>query len=393
MVTFASLFSGCGGFDLGFIENGFRCVAAFDNDPVAVEVHRNNLHSPAVNCDLSNGFYPSPLLSTVDVLLAGPPCQGFSTAGKRNFGDPRNGLLLKVGQIACIVRPKVVLIENVFGVKSPPHRWYWESLKEALRTGGYRTAEVLCQANEMGMAQIRKRMVMVAWKLPQDVTISLSEFPGSNLRDALWGIENAPNHDVKRLPPESDHAKIARHIQPGQKLCNVRGGTRSVHTWDVPEVFGKTTGTEKRVLEGIMRLRRRLRRRAVGDADPIADHVLVKEFGRNVGRVLVSLEQKGFVRRFDRMCDLVGAFNGKYRRLRWDQPSLTVDTRFGDPRYFLHPSEDRGFTVREAARIQGFPDTFLFNGTEKAQYRLIGNAVPPPVASCLATFVKYAFFC
>jgi DNA (cytosine-5)-methyltransferase 1 len=76
------------------------------------------------------------------------------------------------------------------------------------------------------------------------------------------------------------------------------------------------------------------------------------------------------------------------QRLAWDSPSCTVDTRFGEPRYFLHPNHHRGFTVREAARIQGFPDNFIFEGALKTQYRLVGNAVPPPMARTMGIFAR-----
>lgn len=101
-----------------------------------------------------------------------------------------------------------------------------------------------------------------------------------------------------------------------------------------------------------------------------------------------SLIHKGYIRRTGDECDLVGTFNGKYRRLSWSEPSYTVDTRFGAPRYFLHPDEQRGFTVREAARIQGFRDDYIFHGNEAAQYRVIGNAVPPPLAVQAAEFTR-----
>src|SRR5258708_3791391 len=101
----------------------------------------------------------------------------------------------------------------------------------------------------------------------------------------------------------------------------------------------------------------------------------------------MGLIAKNYIRRVGDCFDLVHTFNGKFRRLRWDQPSLTVDTRFSSPRYFLHPEEQRGFTIREAARIQGFPDDFIFFGESKAQIRHIGNAVPPPVAYQLADLI------
>src|SRR5437870_2331542 len=120
---FASIFSGCGGFDLGFIRAGFTCEMALDVDPSAIDAHRMNLKSPAFVCDLSNGHVPLETLSELDVLLAGSPCQGFSTAGRRKFDDPRNQLLLTAGNIATLVRPKVFIAENVAGVTAMPHSY------------------------------------------------------------------------------------------------------------------------------------------------------------------------------------------------------------------------------------------------------------------------------
>jgi len=385
MHKFISIFSGCGGFDLGFSKNGFKCIAAYDIDPIAVQVHKNNLKTACYIQDLSKENLPDSLHP--DVLLAGPPCQGFSTAGKRKLNDPRNQLLLTAASIALKLSPKVFVLENVPGVTSGKHRYYWEAAKNKLRIAGYRTAEVECLGTKMGIAQIRKRMVLLAWKGKKDLNIFLPEIFGGTLQDALKGISGAPNNS-KKILIESVATKIAKRIKPGQKLCNVRGGENSVHTWDIPEVFGKTTEQEKELLNTLLKLRRQIRRRDIGDADPVEKKVLVSLFGNSVLRTLNSLLRKGFVRQIDECYDLKDTYNGLFKRLSWDKPSLTVDTRFGEYRYFLHPSENRGFTVREAARIQGFPDTFIFSGTEKEQYRLIGNAVPPPLAQCLANFVK-----
>jgi DNA (cytosine-5)-methyltransferase 1 len=111
---------------------------------------------------------------------------------------------------------------------------------------------------------------------------------------------------------------------------------------------------------------------------------------RPVTAALKGLIRKGYVRKKGALWDLANTFNGTFRRLEWNKPSHTVDTYFGNPRYFLHPSENRGFTVREAARIQGFPDSFIFFGCEASQYRQVGNAVPPPIARALAATVRRA---
>lgn len=385
--TFASLFCGCGGFDLGFSQAGYRCTAAFDINPVAIDVYRANLGPVGEVRDLSKSCAGLSGLEKIDVLLAGPPCQGFSTMGKRELNDPRNHLLLVAGKIAAKVRPKVLIVENVIGVFSGRHKKYWDTLVEMLRATGYHTAELRCDASEHGVPQIRRRAILLAWRTAKNIVPVLSPKPIKNLRDALSNINGAPNHCPKVLPPKSDPALIAGHIGSGQKLCNVRNGARSVHTWDVPEVFGSVTQKEREVLETILRLRRRSRVRDFGDADPVLASQVSKELGSASTSILEKLILKGYIRKMDRRYDLTHTFNGKYRRLSWDTPANTVDTRFIDPRYFLHPEEDRGFTVREAARIQGFPDSFSFHGSQRDQIQLVGNAVPPPLARSLAAFV------
>ena len=387
---FLSLFCGCGGFDLGFRQAGLRCVAALDVDPVAVGVHRLNLGQTAEVCDLSNGVSHLDRIPRVDVVIAGPPCQGFSTAGKRNPDDPRNSLLAKACQIAVRVRPTVFVLENVSGVVAGAHRAHWEAVTRRLRASGYRTADVMCHAARAGVAQTRRRMLLLAWRNGREVDVAFPALPTPTLGDVIANINGAASHDPRPLTPGSRAIKIAARIGPGQKLCNVRGGEHSVHTWDIPEVFGRTNGRERAVLEGLLRLRRRCRLRDVGDADPVTATMLRQHVGRPVAETLRCLLRKGYVRHARGWYDLAHTFNGKFRRLQWDRPSLTVDTRFGDPRYFLHPEEHRGFTVREAARIQGFPDSYRFTGSERAQYRLIGNAVPPPMALCIAKYIRTA---
>ncbi len=383
-----SLFCGCGGFDLGFIQAGFKSVGAFDIDPVAVETHRLNLDCGAVVQDLRSEWDFLSALGGTDVVIAGTPCQGFSTAGKRRFDDPRNHLLIIAGEIALRIKPKIFIAENVRGVISGQHKQYWERLDALFRSNGYKTRDLLLNSEQIGLAQTRKRMVKVAWATLKEWKPIDFMKTGRDLKDALDNIENAPNHEIRLLHPKSELAVIAKKIKPGQKLSNVRGGPRSVHTWDIPEVYGEITNSERRVLEIVLRLRRRLRLRPIGDADPVLALDITKEMGRSSRREIASLLRKGYIRRMEHRYDLTNAFNGKFRRLRWDKPSPTVDTRFTNPRYFLHPDEIRGFTIREAARIQGFPDSFLFTGKEKDQCCLIGNAVPPPLGKWLAESVK-----
>ncbi|WP_411827518.1 DNA cytosine methyltransferase [Luteolibacter sp. AS25] len=387
-MTFASLFSGCGGFDLGFTSSGFRSKGAYDLDPEAVKNFRSNVSEEICCTDLTNGIPNEKSLKDVDVIIAGPPCQGFSTAGKRLIDDKRNHLLTLTGTLALRVSPKVLIVENVSGALSGEHAKYFKALDEMMKDAGYLTRTLRCQTSDLGMAQIRRRVLFLAWRTKRNADFETYLLPASNLRKVLAGACKQKNHRPTPLEPSGKDALIAKRILPGQKLSNVRGGKNAVATWDIPEVFGDITEHERTVLELLRRLRRQERARDFGDADPVSIRRLEAALGEPFHHLLEGLIAKRYLRRIDDTVDLVGTFNGKYRRLAWDKPSCTVDTRFGSPRYFLHPSRQRGFTVREAARIQGFPDSYVFSGGEHAQYRLIGNAVPPPLGSLAANLAK-----
>ena len=386
---FASLFSGCGGLDLGFSNAGFTPAVAFDNDEAAIMNHRRHFQSPAFRTDLRDGLPLEHRLCGIDALIAGPPCQGFSTAGKRRFDDDRNHLLTLTGVLARRVRPRVVVVENVAGALSGEHARYWHELTAMMRDAGYRTHALDCQAAELGMAQMRRRMLLLAWRTGREARFPLPQLSPGRLADSLRSVSGVANHKPHPLKRGSVERRIAAHIRPGQKLCNVRGGANAIPTWSIPEVFGDVSPEEVTVLEMLRRLRRQDRARTFGDADPVSLTRLESALGTPFKRLLNSLIARGYVRRTGDHLDLAHTFNGKYRRLSWDGPSYTVDTRFGAPRYFLHPDEHRGFTVREAARIQGFPDDYIFHGSEQAQYRLIGNAVPPPLAELAARFTAH----
>ncbi len=387
---FVSLFSGCGGLDLGFENSGFQCIGAFEAEPEVLSTHEHNLRVPVHQCDLSTSSPPDGIFA--DLVIAGPPCQGFSTAGKRDLNDPRNSLLLSAARIALQIRPAVFVLENVAGATAGEHRIFWDRVDAMLKNAGYQVVTLTCRAASLGLAQLRTRMVLIAWNTGKQCNLSLPTLAPRRLRDVLNGVEFAEDHKPKYLDSKSPLARIARRIKPGQKLCNVRLGARAIHTWDIPEIFGAVSARERQTLSAIAMLRRRERTRDYGDADPVKGSSVRKALGREVVGELQELVNKGYLRRIGHRFDLTHTFNGKYRRLTWDDPAFTVDTRFGDPRYFLHPAEQRGFTVREAARVQGFPDHFKFLGSERQQYRMIGNAVPPPMASCIADLVRHRIF-
>jgi len=398
MPKFLSLFSGCGGLDLGFLDTGFECVGAYEIDESAIALYRDNIGDHIQQLDLSccdAGEVGKAV--DVDVLIAGPPCQGFSTIGKRNFKDPRNQLILKCAEIALHLQPSVVVIENVPGIRAGSMKAYWLQTKKKLSDAGYQIHEYSYDFSEFGLAQTRKRVFIIATKLGQKIDSDsmqlLKESSKVTLGSALYRANRSTSHVYRRFEVGSRDYQIIENIGIGQKLCNVRAGSASVPTWDIPKVFGKVNLGERKVLETIRTLRRQIRRRSFGDSDPVCINDIRNSINGNSLSELKSLIAKGYVRKVDsKYYDLTGTFNGKYRRLSSKTPCMTVDTNFGNPKYFVHSRRNSGFSVREAARIQGFPDNYRFNGSMTTSFRAIGNAVPPLISTKIATQIRESIF-
>ena len=387
---FASLYCGCGGLDLGFMAAGFQCIAAFDADAVAVATYNRNLGRHAATVDLRTC---SPdvanALKCADIVLAGPPCQGFSTAGRNDPADERNLHLHRVAELAAGSAAKLVVIENVKGLLGAKYRTQLDSCLGTLRESGFEVSYRLFDFSEYGVAQTRRRVIILGTRGIAPVSLDgIRKRTKRTLRDAIGNSPRAIDGQG-RLRLTARDMKIASQIAPGQRLTNVRSGPRSVHTWSIPEVFGDVSEHEVSVLEAISRLRRRLRRREVGDADPIQAEQVTQFLGEESDSALCALVGRGYVRRKEGRFDLTHTFNGKYKRLHWDECAPTVDTRFVEPRYFLHPEECRGFSVSEMAAIQDFPTTYVFPDCLTTSSRLIGNAVPPRFAELLARQISF----
>ncbi|KIC39822.1 hypothetical protein RA27_17380 [Ruegeria sp. ANG-R] len=384
-IKFASLYSGCGGLDQGFLDAGLDGVCAIDFDKSALSTLASNLGTKTTCMDL--GAFSEQhvsLLKGADIIAAGPPCQGFSTAGRNDPNDHRNDHVWNVARIAAMTKPKVVLIENVRGLLNPKNSKHFDKTLSVLRENGYSVSWSTYNLTDYGIAQRRVRVLIVAVLADTSFRLQIPCQERQPLECALEDVCNVSDFDPKFLGETSDEKLIARKIQPGQKLSNVRSGLSAVHTWEIPEVYGAVTRQEANLLETIVKLRRQNRKRDFGDADPVAMGVIEKYFQSSARDLVGSLVHKNYLRLIDDHIDLTNTFNGKFRRLKWDDVSPTVDTRFGQPRYFLHPVEDRGFTVREAARIQSFSDDFKFSGSHAVKYRMIGNAVPPRFAKLVA---------
>jgi DNA (cytosine-5)-methyltransferase 1 len=440
MFRAVSLFSGSGGMDLGFAGAGFTVVRAIDLDPAAAAVHAANFGTPAVPGDVTGTDFAAwrRELGPVDVVLGGFPCQGFSKAGPKRADDPRNGLYRAMLAAVRELRPACFVAENVEGLAQNFGGRYLEQISGDFGRLGYRVAVALIDAIGYGVPQHRRRIFFVGtagglppagWPRPTSVVRVRNGETGRPraMPSALHGLLG-PDHvlagaeltalaepvtvsaaigDLRSLDaPVAGHevitgwpdryAAIIKAIGPGQKLCNVRHGPESVRTWDIPQAFGPVTAAERDVLEAIARNRRHRKYGTIPNGNPLPVPVIEELTGQpGLRPVLEDLRRRGFAKVLDGRYDLRGGLfcSGQFRRPAWDAPAPTVLTGFGSPRYFLHPLEDRPFSLREAARLQGFPDTFALRPPGVSlpdAFRLVGNAVPPPLARALAAQVAAA---
>jgi len=341
------LFSGCGGLSLGFEETGFEIVGAYDNWLPAVESYRANFNHDITLGDLSE----VDCLPPCDVMVGGPPCQGFSSAGRRKDGDDRNSLVRTFSQLIVESAPKVFLFENVEGFITLDGGSYLLDLLDPLVEAGYQIHLRKVNVSNYGVPQHRKRVIAIGglqWDpgFP-DATHSTFGAPGAHLANRL-GMARTPTFDdalsglspaiprADRKSEQSDHSFSPFSADDQARAAAMLPGQRMR---DLPEEMWHSS-YRKRAFRRVM------------DGTPT--------------------ERRG------------GAPSG-LRRLSGDEPSKAITG--GALRDFVHPHEDRPLTVRECARLQTFPDTFQFIGSVGECIQQIGNAVPPAFARILAQHI------
>lgn len=409
-----SLFAGCGGKDLGFYRAGFKISWANDCDAAACVTYKANISPHIVLGDIRS--IPSKSIPPADVVIGGFPCQGFSIVGTRRLDDERNFLYREMKRIIRDIRPAFFVAENVRGLLNMEGGKVIAAMLAEFQSLGYKVDYRLLNACQFGVPQNRERVFIIGNRLglqnpfPEPSHMHSAKHwtqPGlfappkvaygryMTMRDAIGDLEllgGLPNHeiDAEWQVKHPEWLAIMRHIGEGQKLCNVRLGPRSVYTWDIPEVFGPATKAERKMLT-VIAANRRHKQYGKNDGNPLPERIIC-ELSRvsNPQKVLRSLVKKEYVVKSGAGFELKNAFNGIFRRLRWDKPSEAVLTVFDSPRYYMHPSQHRPFSVREAARIQGFPDEFIFYGTLKEQYTQVGNAVPPTLAEAVGREIRAA---
>ena len=325
------IFSGAGGLMLGFEQEGFNIVLSTDIDDDCEKVHRvNRPNSKYIKSDIYDltDEKLSELLGgqEIDVLIGGPPCQGFSTIGARVSSDPetrlkhdpRNDLFREYIRILKFVNPKMFLFENVKGIKTRDKGRIFEDIEKTFKETGYDFKCVTLNAADYGVPQIRERVFLFGTRI-----------------DAEFN-EPMPTHGEGRLP--------------------------------------YTT-----VLEAIGDL-------ATLGNDPAINHMALNHGEINVRRYQM-IPEGGRMPEQDLPPELYRKnFGNTFKRLDRNKPSLTMVP--GHNAFPIHPWLDRSLTVREAARIQMFPDDYIFQGNRQKQCMQVGNAVPVGLAKAWAKKIK-----
>ena len=423
-----SLFSGCGGLDLGFQGQGYDLVYACDSDPAAVDCYSRNVDTRVYCRDVNGREFIADIasLGTCDVVLGGFPCQGFSKAGPKNEGDSRNLLYVQMRNTVARLQPQIFIAENVDGMSQNFEGIFLNRVVSDFEVLGYRVEHRILDAVAYGVPQHRRRVVFVGtreqsnrrFRWPHPTHAAKTRNGEFKVADGplLWGVQDyngfattkpitiqeaigdlrelkssIPDHCVGTWPKH--YASIFRTVKQGQKLCNVRHSESSVRTWDIPDVFGPVSERERLILDTIARHRRHKQYGDIpnGNPLPVAEIESLSRLSA-IKCEIRSLLDKGYLKDVGGAFDLKGALfcSGIFKRPMWDEPAPTVLTNFYNPRYFLHPLEDRPFSLRECARLQGFPDSFCFLSDAVdliSAYRLVGNAVPPPLSRQLASAV------
>lgn len=344
------LFSGCGGFSYGFESAGYNVVLGVDNEKIALDTFKlNHNNSDILLADLHLDSTIDEIVDkvqgkTIDVIIAGPPCQGFSLTGTRQKSDNRNTLFYSVFKLAERVKPKAIIIENVPGLATLYNGVAKNEILKQFERLGYSCNFQVLYAPEYEVPQIRKRIFFVGLRKG----LGTFEFPKPVLTEKEY---NTCSVAISDLP--------SRENELGKEQDN----------YESPAL----TDYQKRMR---------------GDTKILSNHSATKHTDHVID-VISQVPEGGNHKDLPAGVGDSRQFNEAWTRYHSQKPSKTIDT--GHRNHF-HYKYNRIPTVRENARLQSFPDNFVFLGTRTQQYRQVGNAVPPllgyHVAKQLLKFIK-----
>ncbi len=353
-ITFIDLFCGCGGITLGLIKNKFDLICGIDNDAPMIDTFNYNFNGKGIKGDLRT-FKPDDLSkklcinnNSVDLIVGGPPCQGFSLANMwdKVKNDPRNALFYNFVEYVLFFRPKIFLIENVKGMLSVQEGNVIEAIKKSFKEIGYYIHEPkILNSMNYAIPQKRERVFIVGTSKPVNFLFPAEKKNILKVKDAISDLY----HYEGKNDDEPIEYKTKSESTYQKKM---RNNSNLIHNHEPRMPAVSTQNKISHVGQG-------------GNWKQIPE----KYFPNN---------------RKNR-------HSSAFKRLNENEPSITIDTGNAHSNYF-HPLYNRIPTVREAARIQSFPDDFIFHGTRTQQYRQVGNAVPPLLMYSISKSIKKNIF-
>ena len=343
--TMIDLFSGVGGLSLGFEMAGFNAVLANEYDGSIAESYvKNRPHVKMIVNDITK----LPIQETfseyrgkVDLIVGGPPCQGFSQKGQRkSINDERNFLFRYYYEVVALVKPKYFVMENVPNLLTTENGFFKNEIETLFESIGYKIVADVLNASDFGVPQNRKRAVIIgrlgdyALSMPKPKTNKVTIWDA--ISDLAY-LESGEGTEIQeyRYAPQSEYQKILRK-----------------------------------------------------NSSVLYNHVATKHSDLALERLRLIPPNKGReVLPPEHLTKSI--YSGTWSRMLKDDISVTITTRFDTPSSgrFTHPFLNRAITVREAARIQSFPDTFVFYGNKTSQMKQVGNAVPPFLAKAIAEVI------
>ena len=361
------LFAGVGGLSTGFRKAGFNIVLANEIDEsIAESYQKNHTETIMINDDIKN-ILPEldKINKKIDVIIGGPPCQGFSMAGARIrenkqdqfLDDPRNYSFRNYFQVVQKIEPRFFIMENVPGMLSMKDGRIIEEIEKLFsdeknfKHGRYYIFKRVLNAADYGVPQERHRLIIIGSKFNVDF-------------DAI--LERVKQRMVK-------NGEIVSHT-----IYDAISDLNYLES-------GEGTFCQDYRLEPLTEYQRQRRT----NSTMLYNHVATKHNATAIDRIS-RLEQGG--RRLDLAEgeNIKSVHSGAYGRMRWNELAKTIITRFDTPSsgVYIHPERNRTLTLREAARIQSFDDDYIFYGNKSSVIKQIGNAVPPLLAYYLANVIK-----
>lgn len=339
------LFCGAGGFSWGMGKNPhFRTVVSLDNDPYVGYTFKQNMPDCEVFIgditliDTKKDIIEHSRASGVNMIIGGPPCQGYSNKGKKlGLEDPRNFLFREYLSLVKQIQPEVFVIENVKALLSTSNGWFKDEIVKAIKDLGYFVDYGVLNASHFGVPQARERAIFICSRskmvhLPERTVVNFT-----TVRDA---ISDLAYHESGEGKEEEDY--VTNAASPYQEL--MRCGSYKLY-----------------------------------------NHIASRHKQVAIDKLKLISPEKG------KEClppELLGKqkFKTTWGRLKWDDVSPTIDTRFDAASNGTnnHPFLNRAITPREAARIQSFDDKFIFYGSKVRVRKQVGNAVPPLLAKAIA---------